>query len=288
MTTPFFRSAFAVLAFVGISVLTARAPLHAQVDLGLGGPPGVGGSDGSPKVTWSFSVEPKAAAPGDEVDVVATYKVETGWHIYAPDFVGTGKPTELKIEGSSVETSGTLRFPKPTIKRDDLLEETHRILKKGGDLRQKVRLAKDASGEVTIGLSVSYMSCDANNCLPPSTKKGQVVVQIGAAVAKANGADSVAAKPTEAAPTEEKPKTLPLPKPVPLPGIGLPGGGLPGGGVDIGPHAKWKLRIEPANARPGGKVEIIAEYEVSDGYYIYSPDQPPKESYPTRFELGSD
>jgi thiol:disulfide interchange protein len=246
------------------------------------GQPGLSGAPDE-KVRWTVGVEPAGGAgPGGVVEVVATYTLEKGWHIYAPDMKGIGVPTRLRVEGPGVTAEGDPSFPKPIEHEIPELGEVQRLLEGSGAIRQKLRLPENAAAGENISLRVQldYQTCDANTCLPP-----QKDVPFEVRVAVVATAESVvpveAAATTGTTPTSETP-LLPLPTETrsglepgpgigksPQIGVGIRGGPSLLGGDDDEPHARWTVRVEPAELRRGAEFSVVAAVECAKGWYVY-------------------
>jgi len=207
----------------------------------------------SPHVAWKVSVKPEKARPGDKVDVLASYEVVNDWHLYAPDFVGTGVPTKLRVDSAHMKADGPPKFPPPEIKKVVILDESHRLLSGKGAIRQTFVVSKDASpGRLDFRALLSYMTCSGELCdLPTRDEPHSLSLEI----TKGEEAGAVRA-------------------PLSLAG-GLSGlGSEPADGGEKG-HVAWNVRVESANIRRGETASFVVGYEVDDGYYIYAPDPDP-------------
>jgi thiol:disulfide interchange protein DsbD len=208
-------------------------------------------------VTWKVSVKPEKARAGDRVEVTASYEVLKDWHLYAPDFVGTGVPTTLKLDSAALEADGPPTFPPPEIHEVLIIEEeTHRLLSGQGDIRQTFVVTRDASpGRLDFRALLGYMTCSGELCDPPTM----------------NEPHPLALEITQG---EPKAKTESLRAPLSLSGLDSFGSAAPVGG-DEAQHVKWNVRVDSAPVRRGETVSFAVDYDVKAGYYIYAPDPDP-------------
>jgi thiol:disulfide interchange protein DsbD len=230
--------AAAALAVALILALTGPIPLDAQ---GLLDGPARGGGAAKGRASWKVTVEPKEVKPGERAEVVAEYTVEPGWWIYAPDHkADSGIATAVRIESPAIEAGGAPTFPAPEVKREPVLNETHRILKKTGIIRQPFTVKKDAApGELKFKVMAEYMACNDDGCDLPKKPSFEVAVKVSDA------------PPAEAVPAPEK--------------AAAPAAKQDG-------RVTWKVTVEPGEVPRGGKAEVVAEYTVPDGWWIYAPD----------------
>lgn len=209
------------------------------------------------RVKLAVSAAPEKARPGESVELRIDCEVERGWHIYSPDFKGTGRPTQLELGSGPWKPEGGLRFPEPRKRRDELLDEEVRYLEGKFRLSQPVRLAPDAPpGKLRIAGKLSYQACTESICDPLVKAPVEAMVEVlpaGAAAPKTEGrAEAEGAGPPE------------------LPGLDpAVGGGQPRGA----PSVSFTVTVEPEKLPPGGRGELVARYKVPEGYYIYAPGE---------------
>ena len=154
------------------------------VGIDLGNPFGAPADDpgDSPEhAAFDLKISPSAVKPGGTAELVVSYKMAGSWYIYAPDHTSPsnpplGRPFSLKIAaGQAAGSEGELSFP-PSQKK--LMgdfgagPEIHSILKETGEIRQAVRIAKDAPpGTQNLKVEISFMACDEKTglCDAPAT-----------------------------------------------------------------------------------------------------------------------
>jgi hypothetical protein len=143
---------------------------------------------------------------------------------------------------------------KPIVKEEPALGETHRLLEGKDELRLPVELSPDApAGDIELKVVVSFMTCDAAGCDPPSKIEQKLKVKVGAAAA------------------EQKPATSGT-APVPAGPVASAKGVALGTPVELKKkHVTW--RIAAAKEAPaGGTILVSAEYETAKSWHLYAPD----------------
>ena len=252
-----------------------------------------GGGQTNQKTRWTVSVRPTSARPGETIEVVAGYESDDGWYIYAPDFEGTGVPTELSVDTENLTADGEPTFPTPKEKTVVVLdEETHRILPGSGDVVRKFVIADSVEpGELDFHALLTFTTCNDTTCLPPTRNKpfALSVKILGADAAPpaddaTADAESAAGGSTDggARSADDGPPLIPLPSP--FGGDKDPLGALNAGADSSpGPHVQWNVSVLPSTVRAGGEATIRAEYELVPGWTLYAPLS--KTSVPTRVRV---
>src|SRR5690606_35896079 len=269
---PFARSTarwLASLVAAMVLILTAGLGSEAKAQLGLGD---------EERVRFSVRTEPARVEPGGTVEVIATYEHDEGWHIYAPDFTGTGTPTRLEVDSKALEPLGEVAFPEPKLVEIEVLGETQRLLDGKGELRRKYRVAESVAPgtELEIDVLLTYQTCTETTCLVPVKGRPHpltlTVADDRTTVSDGDAGDAAAPAPDA---TQATPSLLPLPtKGDSLLGPGALSGalGAEGGESDAKSPVRFDVTFESPRAAPGGTVDILARYEIEDGWHIYSPD----------------
>ena len=114
------------------------------------------------------SVEQKAVSGKDDVvDIVFTFVIDEGWHVYGPD--NSGGPTPMTIKFESVEGAqpeGSLRLsPAPQRIMDPIFECEVTFVEKRATATQRLKL-KD--GDWKADGYITYGACNDENCMPPT------------------------------------------------------------------------------------------------------------------------
>jgi thiol:disulfide interchange protein DsbD len=134
------------------------------------------------------SVEgPKDPAPaGGRFVVVLRAEIDAPYHIFAHDSEGEIRP--LRIEAAPVEGAAgagieleRVVYPDAAAKvvRDEVLEETHRILEGTVEFEITFAIAVDAAlGERAVRVGIEYQACNEQGCLFAVTKSEDVRVTV--------------------------------------------------------------------------------------------------------------
>lgn len=136
----------------------------------------------------------------DLIDIVVSFVIQPGWHVYGPDNDGGPTPMTMtfeKLEGAKAE--GALRLT-PTPKRimDPIFDCEVTFIEQKGSATQRLRLT---GGNWTAEGYLKYGACNDQNCLPPTSVEFSYTGK-GKAQAKA---ETKKAEPTETAePTAPK------------------------------------------------------------------------------------
>lgn len=252
------------LLLVAISLVT---PAVRAQDFILGKKPS--GDKNAGKVTWTLKAEPQSVAPGDEVTVTATYDIEEPWYIYSPDHdpkEGPGLPTKLLVEPPALEAVDAPTFPKPTIKKDQLLG-TFRTLKGKGAIARRFRVPTSvAAGTLRLSVKLNYQRCDPLVCIQEDFSDN-VTLTVTASTSTPKDAPKEAAKSTApfgilggTSSADKKPSIL-----------SKPGFSLGNSTTGVEAEVTWDVATASTEADRGGKVEVIVRYRVKKGWHIYAP-----------------
>jgi thiol:disulfide interchange protein DsbD len=123
---------------------------------------------------WSYKVEKIKA---DEYKIVFTALIDKPWHtygMYIPDGgpVRTGftydKNADIELIGKMTEAG-----PKMEEKMDDVFGIKLKTFEEKAIFEQRVKLKK----KTTLKCAVEFMACDDKSCLPPDTKKFEIIIE---------------------------------------------------------------------------------------------------------------
>ena len=173
--------------------------------------------------TFDLKISPAAVKPGGSAEVVVRYTMAENWYIYAPDHLSPskpplGKPFSLKIAaGQAAGSEGELSFP-PSEKKNmgdfGAGPEIHSVLKESGEIRQTLRIAKDAPlGKQSLKVEIGFMSCEEKTglCDPPASETYSIEFTVSESAAASAGTPKAgeASQGTEKQPTgtAEEPST---------------------------------------------------------------------------------
>lgn len=114
-------------------------------------------------VLWDFDIE---YLDSNEAIIIATAKIEKGWHIYSPNIEAGGPtPTTLRIDKSKgILLKGEVEIKSPLIESfDPLFDMQIAYFDNEAILKQKITIANP---DKKIAGYVEYMACNDGNCLP--------------------------------------------------------------------------------------------------------------------------
>ena len=158
--------------------------------LGLATPPAAAQP---PKVvSVSFQADRAVAAPGGIVLVAVTYGHESGWHIHTqapvvPPELGDFEPfpTTLKATPSTGVTVGQVQWPEPVKITVNLGEKPvkYGVLDHVAVAIVPLKIAAEATGEVSVSFVTEFQACNEETCLPPDEAQGKVTIRVDAGAA---------------------------------------------------------------------------------------------------------
>ena len=160
-------------------------------------------------VTWTVSVEPAQAEPGDVLLLSLAATIEGDWRMYAMDSP-VGKPLGVSFDASDAFVgTAPITQPEPNQGFDQTLERDYTYFTEQVALSRAFRVTEAAAdGPASIAGTINYMVCNDEICLPPTRQPFQVSVQIRNASVTTEAPPSAAeAPPTEPAPRAATPET---------------------------------------------------------------------------------
>lgn len=138
------------------------------------------------EAAFGISVDPKLARVGEAVTVWIDVSLSGDWHIYSTTLPPGGPiPTEIVLSGAGFRQVGRAIQPEPIVERDpnfDMdVEYYHTEVRFG----MRAEVAESAPGVKTLAGEITYMLCNATQCLPPETHVFEVPVTVEAGAARA-------------------------------------------------------------------------------------------------------
>ena len=138
------------------------------------------------EAAFGISVDPKVARVGEAVTVWIDVSLSGDWHIYSTTLPPGGPiPTEIVLSGAGFRQVGRAIQPEPIVERDpnfDMdVEYYHTEVRFG----MRAEVAEGAPGVKTLAGEITYMLCNATQCLPPETHVFEVPVTVEAGAARA-------------------------------------------------------------------------------------------------------
>lgn len=129
------------------------------------------GQYSSDYVSWTLSVEPATAHPGQTARATLQATIAKGWKMYALDSPA-GQPLAVAFEnvGKGI-CLGEMKQADPAVGYDPNFQDTVRYFQDEARLWAAVNVARDAAaGPHEIQGTVTFMICTEEMCLPPTTK----------------------------------------------------------------------------------------------------------------------
>jgi thiol:disulfide interchange protein len=207
------------------------------------------------KFALEAAVQPATAKPGEQVTLLLTATVATGWHAYGTKET-VNKPVALqskRLQLGGLELVGAAEVPPGDLKLKS--GATSYPLPSTFVVKQLLKVPADhTGGEVTIEGALDYQICDVSFCLAPSLAKftAKLNVQGGRQAPAAE-----AARPSLQLGPDEK--------------------------IAIGAH------LTPGTARAGQRVTLVIDVKVDDRYHAYGTLETtniPVTLDPAKLELG--
>lgn len=127
-------------------------------------------SFGQDKVTWSASYN------ADDSTIVLHADIAEGWHLYSQNLDNDMGPipTEISFEENTlVEFSSETQEPQPKESFDENFGANMRYFEGEVDFTNKVIV----KGETTVSVTVMFMICNDEMCLPPTEKTITITVK---------------------------------------------------------------------------------------------------------------
>lgn len=124
-------------------------------------------------VKWSFSINRTSL---NEAEFIATATIDNGWYLYSQHIPEGGPiPTNFNFEESTSFTLiGKVTESKPKEKFDDIFKMDIKYFLDKPVFRQKIKPLTNES--FSVSGYVEFMSCDNNNCTPPTSVDFELTV----------------------------------------------------------------------------------------------------------------
>ena len=121
--------------------------------------------------SWTATVTPGAARPGETVIVTVTAQVKAPYHIYSivPVPPPGPRPTTITISAPNLKPVGGVEEPAPKSLNDANFGKVVSIHEGEASFTQKMRVDAQAkpTPNVPLAISVRYMACDDKSCISP-------------------------------------------------------------------------------------------------------------------------
>jgi thiol:disulfide interchange protein len=127
-------------------------------------------------VHWTWKAE---QVNGDEYKIVFTAIIDKPWHTYGM-YIQEGGPVRTSFtfeKNADIELLGKMTESGPKVKEgvDDVFGVNVKLFEEKAVFEQRIKL----KNSTTIKGSFEFMTCDDKSCLPPDTKKFEVVATKG-------------------------------------------------------------------------------------------------------------
>lgn len=155
----------------------------------------------TPAATFAATVTPAKARPGEVVSVAVTATIKDGYHIYSVVPVKDGPAaTELTVKAKGLTPVGKATESKPERKFDAGFKTEVGYHEKTATFTQRLQVPKTAKpgARLPLDVSVYYMACTAQSCLPAKEVKVEnvaLVIEAGAARSQFLGASGATSEP---------------------------------------------------------------------------------------------
>jgi thiol:disulfide interchange protein DsbD len=141
-------------------------------------PKGIFGQFEDPVSVSSSTIQ--EARAGEVVDVVVTVDLDQGWYIYAIEGITEGPvPTKITVAGDSIEKTGVVQEPDPTIKFDEGFQIIVPYHLGSPQFIIPVKLKNMLSpGLIQLNVTILYQVCNNTLCYPPKEKLTTVTINL--------------------------------------------------------------------------------------------------------------
>ncbi len=211
------------------------------------------------EATFTTSVSPATAKPGETVTYTVTAKIEDGWHIYAykkeqPE----SAPIATQFDVFGTDGLGLVGDWKPSaepeVKREPAYDAPVEYYEGTVSWSIQVKVPADAKpGKKTLKNQINFMICDPNNCLPPTkttVPEATVTVSSKGSAMAPPGPRSALASLSVAALADGQPKEKDSRRKL--------------------KQAAFTTSVSPATAKPGDTVTYTVTAKIEDGWHVYA------------------
>jgi DsbC/DsbD-like thiol-disulfide interchange protein len=137
-------------------------------------------------VTWTAALDKSSTRPmpGGELNVAITASIKDGWHLYSTEEPKGGpRPTVISLPaGQPFEIAGDIDSGIPETALDDNFGLKTDYYEGSATFTFPVKIAATATpGRQKLQVEVRYQSCTKQLCMPPTTAKLEIPVEVGPA-----------------------------------------------------------------------------------------------------------
>jgi thiol:disulfide interchange protein len=131
-------------------------------------------------VQWTLASDQAKVAPGSQIVLKLTAKLDPGWHLYSPTTPSGGPiPTSLGLADSPAVEKAVVLQPTPDRKFDPNFNLDVEWFEKEAPFLVVATIKKDAHpGPLELTAQVRYQACDDRQCLPPRKKTASTTMTV--------------------------------------------------------------------------------------------------------------
>ena len=134
-------------------------------------------------INWSLKLDgaSQPIKPGSVFKVQMEASIEQGWHLYSTEQPAGGpKPTRITCPPDQIfEMGGTVEFPAPQTAHDENFDIETEFYEDAVTFILPVRVSPRATaGSHKLRVEVRFQSCTREICLPPTTVKLDLPVEV--------------------------------------------------------------------------------------------------------------
>ncbi len=148
------------------------------------------------EASFAITVEPKVVRVGEAVTVWIDVVLSDDWHIYSATTPPGGPiPTEILLSGAGFRQVGSVIQPEPIVEHDPNFDMNVEYYHTSVRFGTRAEVGDGMPGEKSLSGDVTYMLCNATQCLPPETYTFEIPVMVEAGSARAEYVFSPVAAP---------------------------------------------------------------------------------------------
>ena len=137
-----------------------------------------------PVAEFTTRIEPARARPGEHVRILVTARIAKGWYMYSVTPQGdplAPPPTKLEFQPGALQPEGPVYETNPTRKVDSVFNLPLAFHPRGARFYQNLLVpAEVAVGDVQVGGSLRFQTCNDRLCLPPRNEPLSAVLAVEA------------------------------------------------------------------------------------------------------------
>jgi len=137
------------------------------------------------EAVFKVTAEPTVARVGEAVTVWIDVTLSDDWHIYSATTPPGGPlPTEIALSGVGFRQIGSVIQPDPIVEHDPNFDMNVEYYHSSVRFGLRAEVLEGVAGSQTLLAEVTYMLCNASQCLPPDTHTFKLPVEVEAGSAR--------------------------------------------------------------------------------------------------------